>query len=119
MKRLLTIVISICALMVCSCSSTPQSNAGKVAKAINNYCNVVESAISDEVIDDEEVAKIKESEKEYTELIKSITESYKDDANGLAEFQQAMYGDKAWNRMADLCYTLAETEGYVKLSLTE
>lgn len=118
MKKLIVIIISALAILTCSCAKTPERDAEKVAKAINSYCDVVEKAISDEVIDDSEIDDIKDAEADYISIIQSTSESYEDDTEGLSQFQQLMYNDNAWQRLAETCYKLAETEGYAKLSLT-
>lgn len=119
MNKLLLILLVAPAIILCSCAKTPERDAEKVAKAINSYCDLVEEAISDEIIDDSEIDDIKDSEAEYISVIKSTSESYGDDTNGLSQFQQLMYNDNAWQRLAETCYKLAETEGYAKLSLTD
>ena len=112
---LLAIVLTV---MLCSCTSTPAVNADKVVKAVNDYCDNVEKAIADEVIDDDDVKLIKESEKSYMDLIAEINESYSGNANDRAEFQQQYTSNEVWLRMADVNGRLANTEGYAKLSLT-
>ena len=118
MKKIPLFVAFAFMVMLCSCASTPADNAEKVVKAVNKYCDNVEKAIADEVIDDDDVTLIKDSEKDYMDLITEITESYAGKANDRAEFEQQMYASDVWVRMADVTLMLANTEGYAKLSLT-
>lgn len=118
MKKILLIIVIALTMMLCSCATTPKDNAEKVVKAVNEYCDKVEKAIADEIIDDDEVDAIKSSEKDYMNLIGEITESYAGKANDRAEFEQQMYTSDAWVRMADVNSKLANTEGYAKISLT-
>ena len=118
MKKILLIIVIALTMMLCSCATTPKDNAEKVVKAVNEYCDKVEKAIADEIIDDDEVDAIKSSEKDYMNLIGEITESYAGKANDRAEFEQQMYTSNAWVRMADVNSKLANTEGYAKISLT-
>ena len=74
--------------------------------------------MTDEVIDDNEAKLIKDSEKNYMDLIAKITKSYGSNIDERAEFEQQYTSDNVWNRMADLNAKLADTEGYIKLSLT-
>lgn len=117
-KKVPLFILVAIALMLWSCASTPEDNANKVVNAVNEYCENVEKAIADELIDDADVEMIKGSEKKYMDLIAEITESYAGNANEKAEFQQKMYASEAWLRMADVNGKLANTEGYIKLSLT-
>lgn len=119
MRKLLIIVSALTLCLMCSCSNSPESNAKRVSKAVENYCEVVEKAIADGIIDDCEVSDIKNSEREYMDLIQFLTDGYSEDATGLSEFQQAMYNDDVWLKMSDICIKLANTEGYAKLSLTD
>ena len=112
---LLTVALTV---MLWSCTTTPADNAKKVVKAVNEYCDKVEKAIADEVIDDADVESIKEAEKNYMDLISEITESYAGNANDRAEFEQQYTSDNVWVRMADVTLKLANTEGYAKLSIT-
>ena len=105
-------------MMLSACSTTPADNAEKVVKAVAEYCDNVEKAIADELIDDNDVDAIKDSEKSYMDLIAEINESYAGNANDRAEFEQQMYTSDVWVRMADVNGKLANTEGYAKLSLT-
>ena len=118
MKKIPLIIAIALTMMLSACSTTPADNAEKVVKAVNEYCDKVEIAIADEIIDDDEVDAIKSSEKGYMNLIGEITESYAGKANDRAEFEQQMYTSDAWVRMADVNGKLANTEGYAKLSLT-
>jgi len=118
MKKIPLIIAIALTMMLCSCATTPKDNADKVVKAVNEYCDKVEKAISDEMIDDEDVTLIKDSEKKYMDLIAEITESYAGNANDRAEFEQQYTSDEVWVRMADVTLKLANTEGYAKLSLT-
>ena len=118
MKKIPLLILIMLSVMLWSCANTPKDNADKVVKAINEYCDCVEKAIDDELIDDDDVENIKNSEKDYMNLIAEITESYANNANDRAEFQQQMYTSDAWLRMADVNGKLANTEGFVKLSLT-
>lgn len=118
MKKILLIIVIALTMMLWSCATTPKDNADKVVKAVNEYCDKVEKAISDEVIDDDDVTLIKDSEKKYMDLIAEITESYAGNANDRAEFEQQYTSDEVWLRMADVTLKLANTEGYAKLSLT-
>ncbi|MBO7480877.1 MAG: hypothetical protein J6T63_02085 [Bacteroidales bacterium] len=118
MKKIPLIIVIALTLMLWSCDTTPKDNADKVVKAVNEYCDKVEKAISDEVIDDDDVTLIKDSEKKYMDLIAEITESYAGNANDRAEFEQQYTSDGVWVRMADVTLKLANTEGYAKLSLT-
>ena len=93
-------------------------NAKGHKMAVNEYCDKVEKAIADEIIDDGDIETIKDSEKNYMNLISEITESYAGNADERAEFEQQMYSSDAWVRMADVNTQLANTEGYAKLSLT-
>ena len=118
MKKIPLIIVIALTMMLWSCATTPKDNADKVVKAVNEYCDKVEKAISDEVIDDDDVTLIKDSEKKYMDLIADITESYAGNANDRAEFEQQYTSDEVWLRMADVTLKLANTEGYAKLSLT-
>ncbi len=118
MKKIPLIIVIALTMMLWSCATTPKDNADKVVKAVNEYCDKVEKAISDEVIDDDDVTLIKDSEKKYMDLIAEITESYAGNANDRAEFEQQYTSDEVWVRMADVTLKLANTEGYAKLSLT-
>ncbi len=118
MKKIPLIIVIILTAILWSCATTPKDNADKVVKAVNEYCDEVEKAIADEMIDDDDVVTIKDSEKSYMNLIAEITESYAGNANDRAEFEQQMYTSDAWVRMADVNGKLANTEGYAKLSLT-
>ena len=118
MKKILLLIVIALTMMLWSCATTPKDNAEKVVKAVNEYCDKVEKAIADEIIDDDEVDAIKSSEKDYMNLIGEITESYAGKANDRAEFEQQMYTSDAWVRMADVNSKLANTEGYAKISLT-
>ena len=118
MKKILLIIVIALTMILWSCATTPKDNADKVVKAVNEYCDKVEKAISDEVIDDDDVTLIKDSEKKYMDLIAEITESYAGNANDRAEFEQQYTSDEVWVRMADVTLKLANTEGYAKLSLT-
>ena len=118
MKKIPLFVAVALTVMLWSCASTPADNAEKVVIAVNKYCDNVDKAIADEVIDDDDVALIKDSEKNYMDLIAEITESYSGNANDRAEFEQQYTSDEVWLRMADVTLKLANTEGYAKLSLT-
>ena len=118
MKKIPLIIVIALTMMLCSCAATPKDNAEKVVKAVNEYCDKVEKAIDDEIIDDSDIETIKDSEKNYMNLIAEITESYAGKADERAEFEQQMYSSDAWVRMADVNGKLANTEGYAKLSLT-
>ena len=118
MKKILLIIVIALTMMLCSCATTPKDNADKVVKAVNEYCDKVEKAIADEIIDDGDIEAIKDSEKKYMDLIAEITESYTGNANDRAEFEQQYTSDEVWVRMADVTLKLANTEGYAKLSLT-
>ena len=118
MKKIPLIIAIALTMMLWSCATTPKDNADKVVKTVNEYCDKVEKAISDEVIDDDDVTLIKDSEKKYMDLITKITESYTGNANDRAEFEQQYTSDEVWVRMADVTLKLANTEGYAKLSLT-
>ena len=118
MKKILLIIVIALTMMLCSCATTPKDKADKVVKAVNEYCDKVEKAIADEIIDDGDIEAIKDSEKKYMDLIAEITESYAGNANDRAEFEQQYTSDEVWVRMADVTLKLANTEGYAKLSLT-
>jgi len=118
MKKIPLIIVIALTMMLWSCATTPKDNADKVVKAVNEYCDKVEKAIADEIIDDGDIETIKDSEKNYMNLIAEITESYTGKADERAEFEQQMYSSDAWVRMADVNGKLANTEGYAKLSLT-
>ena len=118
MKKIPLIIVIALTMMLCSCAATPKDNAEKVVKAVNEYCDKVEKAIADEIIDDSDIETIKDSEKNYMNLIAEITESYAGNANDRAEFEQQYTSDEVWLRMADVTLKLANTEGYAKLSLT-
>ncbi|MBQ4009977.1 MAG: hypothetical protein II604_04680 [Bacteroidales bacterium] len=118
MKKIQLIIVIALTMMLCSCATTPKDNADKVVKAVNEYCDKVEKAIADEIIDDGDIEAIKDSEKKYMDLIAEITESYAGNANDRAEFEQQYTSDEVWVRMADVTLKLANTEGYAKLSLT-
>lgn len=118
MKKILLIIVIALTMMLCSCATTPKDNADKVVKAVNEYCDKVEKAIADEIIDDGDIEAIKDSEKKYMDLIAEITESYAGNTNDRAEFEQQYTSDEVWVRMADVTLKLANTEGYAKLSLT-
>ena len=118
MKKIPLIIVIALTMMLWSCATTPKDNADKVVKAVNEYCDKVEKAIADEIIDDGDIETIKDSEKGYMNLIAEITESYTGNADERAEFEQQMYSSDAWVRMADVNTKLANTEGYAKLSLT-
>lgn len=119
MRKLTIIALAFTLCALCSCTKSPEDNAKRVSKAVDNYCEIVEEAINDGIIDDDEVSDIKDAEKEYMDLIKFLTDGYSDDPTGLSEFQQAMYSDEAWMKLSDVCIELANTEGYAKLSLTD
>ena len=118
MKKIQLIIVIALTMMLCSCATTPKDNADKVVKAVNEYCDKVEKAIADEIIDDGDIEAIKDSEKKYMDLIAEITESYAGNTNDRAEFEQQYTSDEVWVRMADVTLKLANTEGYAKLSLT-
>ena len=118
MKRIPLLLAIAMTVILWSCATTPADNAQKVVKAVTEYCDNVEKAIADELIDDDDVESIKKSEKNYMDLIAEITESYASNANDRAEFEQQMYTSDVWMRMADVNGKLANTEGYAKLSLT-
>ena len=102
MKKIPLIIVIALTMMLWSCATTPKDNADKVVKAVNEYCDKVEKAIDDEVIDDDDVTLIKDSEKKYMDLIADITESYTGNANDRAEFEQQYTSDEVWVRMADV-----------------
>ena len=119
MKKVpLLILVTLSAMLLWACANSPADNAEKVVKAVNEYCDNVEKAIADDIIDDEDVSIIKDSEKSYMDLIAEITESYAGNINDRSEFQQHYTADEVWVRMADVNGKLANTEGYAKLSLT-
>ncbi|MBO7133069.1 MAG: hypothetical protein J6W06_02775 [Bacteroidales bacterium] len=118
MKKIPLFLAVALTVVLWSCATTPADNAEKVVNAVNKYCDNVEKAIADDVIDDDDVELIKKSEKSYMDLIAEITESYAGNANDRAEFEQQYTSDAVWVRMADVTIKLANTEGYAKLSLT-
>jgi len=129
MKKIPLLLLFATMVFLCSCSGSQSDNAEKsgdkqaenaseVINAVNNYCDNVEKAIADEVIDDKEAKLIKDSEKNYMDLIAKINKSYGSNLNERAEFEQKYTSDNVWNRMSDLNAKLADTEGYIKLSLT-
>ena len=118
MKKIPLFLAVALTIVLWSCATTPADNAEKVVNAVNKYCDNVEKAIADDVIDDDDVELIKKSEKSYMDLIAEITERYAGNANDRAEFEQQYTSDAVWVRMADVTIKLANTEGYAKLSLT-
>ena len=118
MKKIPILLAVAMSVVLCSCASTPSDNAEKVVKAVNEYCDNVEKAIADDVVDDDDVEMINESAKSYMDLIAEINESYAGNANDRAEFQMQYTSSNVWVRMADVNGRLANTEGYAKLSLT-
>ncbi len=108
-------ILAFLAFAMTSCGT----DAEKVSRAINYYCDVVEDAIEDDLVDDGDVLDIRDAQAEYMNVISSATERCKDNPDKLSKFQQEMFSDAAWIRMQDVNAKLANTEGYVKISLTE
>lgn len=115
MNKIIILIATSLLIFLCSCGN----DADKVSRAINTYCDVVEDAIGDDVVDDGDVLDIKDAEAEYISIISAANENLAGKPDELAKFQQELYSKEAWKRLSEVNNKLANTEGYIKLSLTD